>query len=145
MQRLNPSTLKAMLADGEELALVDLREELIFSQSHLLFARSVPLSRLELKFARLVPRRGTRIVLCDDADGLVERAANILARAGYTNLHALDGGVAAWAGAGCELFSGVNVPSKAFGEFVEHASATPSIAAGELERMLREGADLVVL
>ena len=62
-----------MLADGQELAIVDLREELIFSQSHLLFARSVPLSRLELKFARLVPRRGTRIVLCDDADGLVER------------------------------------------------------------------------
>src|SRR6516164_6120191 len=60
--------LRAMLADGQELAIVDLREELIFSQSHLLFARSVPLSRLELKFARLVPRRGTRIVLCDDAE-----------------------------------------------------------------------------
>ena len=134
-----------MLADGEELALIDLREELIFSQSHLLFARSVPLSRLELKFARLVPRRGTRIVLCDDADGLVERAAEILRRAGYTNLFHLDGGVAAWAAAGFELFSGVNVPSKAFGEFVEHASATPSIAADELDRLIRDGTDMVVL
>src|SRR5258707_9190426 len=134
-----------MLADGQELAIVDLREELIFSQGHLLFARSVPLSRLELKFARLVPRRGTRIVLCDDADGLVERAAHILARAGYTNLHALDGGVAAWAEAGFELFSGVNVPSKAFGEFIEHASATPSIDAAELERLMRERSDIVVL
>jgi hypothetical protein len=61
-----------MLADGEELALIDLREELIFSQNHLLWARSVPLSRLELRFARLVPRAGTRIVLCDDADGLAQ-------------------------------------------------------------------------
>src|SRR5215472_8115779 len=137
--------LKAMLADGQELAIVDLREELIFSQSHLLFARSVPLSRLELKFARLVPRRGTRIVLCDDADSLTERAADILARAGYTNLHALDGGVTAWAEAGFELFSGVNVPSKAFGEFIEHASATPSIDATELERLMRERSDIVVL
>src|SRR6516162_9964307 len=137
--------LRAMLADGQELAIVDLREELIFSQSHLLFARSVPLSRLELKFARLVPRRGTRIVLCDDADDLVERAADILARAGYTNLHALDGGVAAWAAAGFELFSGVNVPSKAFGEFIEHASTTPSIDAAELERLMRERSDIVVL
>src|SRR5215469_12929944 len=127
---VDAGALKAMLADGQELAIADLREELIFSQSHLLFARSVPLSRLELKFARLVPRRGTRIVLCDDADGLVERAADILTRAGYTNLYALDGGVAAWAAAGFELFSGVNVPSKAFGEFIEHASATPSIDAG---------------
>ena len=145
MQRLNPSTLKAMLADGEELALIDLREELIFSQNHLLFARSVPLSRLELTFAGLVPRRGTRIVLCDDADGLAQRAADILARAGYTDLHALDGGVAAWAQAGFELFSGVNVPSKAFGEFVEHASATPSISAQELEGLMRARSDVVVL
>src|SRR5215831_3368708 len=137
--------LKAMLADGQELAIVDLREELIFSQSHLLFARSVPLSRLELNFARLVPRRGTRIVLCDDGDGLVERAAEILARAGYTNLHALAGGVAGWAQAGLELFSGVNVPSKAFGEFVEHACATPSISAEELNGLIGSGTDMVVL
>ena len=137
--------LKAMLADGRELALIDVREELVFSQNHLLFARSVPLSRLELRFARLVPRRTTRIVLCDDADGTAERAAGILARAGYTDVAVLDGGVAAWAAAGFELFSGVNVPSKAFGEFVEHASATPSIAADELDRLIRAGTDMVVL
>ena len=103
------------------------------------------LSRLELRFARLVPRRTTRIVLCDDADGMAERAAGILARAGYTDVAVLDGGVAAWAAAGFELFSGVNVPSKAFGEFVEHASATPSIAADELDRLIRAGTDMVVL
>src|SRR5262245_1239461 len=137
--------LKAMLADGRELALIDVREELIFSQRHLLFARSVPLSRLELKFAALVPRRTTRIVLCDDADGLTGRAADVLGRAGYTDVSALDGGVAAWAAAGFELFSGVNVPSKAFGEFVEHASATPSIAADELDALIRGGTDMVVL
>ena len=142
---MDARALKAMLADGRELALIDVREELIFSQNHLLFARSVPLSRLELRFARLVPRRTTRIVLCDDADGMAERAAGILARAGYTDVAVLDGGVAAWAAAGFELFSGVNVPSKAFGEFVEHASATPSIAADELDRLIRAGTDMVVL
>ena len=134
-----------MLADGRELAMLDLREELIFSQSHLLFARSVPLSRLELKIAALVPRRATRIVLCDDADGLAERAADVLARFGYTNLSVLSGGVAAWGAAGFELFSGVNVPSKAFGEFVEHESGTPSIAADELADLMRDNADLVVV
>src|SRR5216684_4819311 len=140
---VDAGALKAMLADGQELAIVDLREELIFSQGHLLFARSVPLSRLELKFARLVPRPSTRIVLCDDADGLVERAAEILQRSGYGNLFHLDGGVAAWAAAGLVLFSGVNVPSKAFGEFVEHASATPGIAASELAALIRAAADMV--
>ena len=91
---LDPATVKAMLHDGRELALIDLREELIFSQSHLLWARSVPLSRLELRFAQLVPRKATRIVLCDGGDGAIERAAAILAAAGYTDISYLQGGVA---------------------------------------------------
>jgi rhodanese-related sulfurtransferase len=140
-----PLAVKAMLADGQELALIDLREELTFSQRHLLWARSVPLSRLELRFARLVPRLGTRIVLCDDGEGLVERATKILAHAGYTDLSYLDGGVTGWERAGLELFSGVNVPSKAFGEHVEHASGTPSISANELDALLRQGIDMVVV
>ena len=134
-----------MIGDGGELALVDVREELIFSQRHLLLARSIPLSRFELKFAQLVPRRTTRVVLCDDGDGAAGRATAILARNGYSDLAILDGGIEAWAAAGYELFSGVNVPSKAFGEYIEHESGTPSIAADELEQLLRDKADIVVL
>jgi rhodanese-related sulfurtransferase len=134
-----------MLGDGEELALIDLREELTFSKDHLLWARNVPLSRLELRFARLVPRLSTRIVLCDDNDGLVARAADVLTRAGYANLSYLDGGVAAWTKAGLVTFSGVHVPSKAFGEFIEHDSGTPSISADELNAMMRANTDMVVL
>jgi rhodanese-related sulfurtransferase len=142
---VSPHELKAMLGDGQELALLDVREELIFSRGHLLHARSLPVSRLELKLARLVPRRSTRIALCDDDDGLAVRAAEALARFGYTDVAVLAGGVPAWAAAGFELFSGINVPSKAFGEFVEHADGTPSIAPEELERLLKDGADLLVL
>jgi len=145
MRTVDPQTLKATLGDGVELALVDVREELIFSQRHLLWARSIPLSSLELNFTRLVPRRSTRIVLCDDDDGLAERATNILSAAGYTDIACLAGGVNAWAGAGYELFSGVNVPSKAFGEYIEHECGTPSIGADELHAMMRAGADMVVL
>jgi rhodanese-related sulfurtransferase len=142
---VSPHDLRDMIGGGGELALVDVREELIFSQKHLLLARSVPLSRFELKFRALVPRRATRIVLCDDNDGLAARAAAILSRNGYTDVSILSGGVAAWGAAGFELFSGVYVPSKAFGEYVEHTDGTPNIAAPELEQLIREGADLVVL
>jgi rhodanese-related sulfurtransferase len=142
---LTPAAVKAMLGDGGELALIDLREELIFSQNHLLWARNVPLSRLELIFARLVPRMTTRIVLLDDNDGLIERAAAILARAGYSDISYLDGGVTAWEKAGYVLFSGMHVPSKAFGEFVEHDNDTPSISATELDTLMRKGTDLKVL
>ena len=142
---LSPAALHAMLGDGQELAPIDLREELIFSRNHLLWARNVPLSRLELRFAALVPRKATRIVLIDDNDGLTQRAAAVLARVGYSDLSYLDGGNAAWAAAGFELFSGVHVPSKAFGEFIEHASGTPSVSAQELDALMRAGTDMVVL
>jgi rhodanese-related sulfurtransferase len=145
LRPLSPEAVKAALGDRGELALIDVREELTFSQNHLLWARSVPLSRLELRFARLVPRRSTRIILCDDGDGLVERAAEIIVRAGYSDVSYLHGGVAAWAKSGFVLFSGVHVPSKAFGEFVEHERGTPSISATELDSLMRSDADVVVL
>jgi rhodanese-related sulfurtransferase len=142
---LSAATVKSMLGDGAELALIDVREELIFSQNHLLWARNVPLSRLELRFARLVPRKGTRIVLCDDNDGLARRAAAVLSRAGYSDISFIDGGVAAWEKAGFVTFSGVHVPSKAFGEFVEHDSGTPSVSAQELNALMQSGTKMVVL
>jgi rhodanese-related sulfurtransferase len=145
LRGVSPRDVKAMLADAGELALLDMREELIFSRGHLLHARSLPLSRLELRIRAMVPRPATRIVLVDDDDGLAQRAAGVLARLGYTDVAILDGGIAAWTGAGFELFSGINVPSKAFGEFVEHADGTPNIGAEELEKLLRERADVVVL
>ena len=145
LRAVTPAAVKAMLGDGQELALIDVREELTFSQNHLLWARNVPLSRLELRFARLVPRKTTRIVLVDDDDGLAARAAAVLSRAGYSDLSCLDGGVAAWEQAGFVTFSGVHVPSKAFGEFVEHDSGTPSVSAQELDALMRNGTKMVVL
>jgi len=144
-QALRAMLLDGQNLDGQELALLDVREERTFSESHLLFARSVPLSRLELRIARLVPRKATRIVLVDDGDGLAVRAAQVLGSAGYSDVGILEGGNAAWRAAGFELFSGVNVPSKAFGEFVEHESGTPSISAQELHQLMQSGTDMVVL
>ncbi len=145
LRPLPATAVKAMLGDGQELALIDVREELTFSQNHLLWARNVPLSRLELRFARLVPRKTTRIVLCDDDDGLAERAAAVLSRAGYGDISVLDGGIIAWEQAGFVTFSGVHVPSKAFGEFVEHDSGTPSVSAQELDALMHSGTKMVVL
>jgi rhodanese-related sulfurtransferase len=130
------AALRSMLDDGEGLT---------FSASHLLHARSAPLSRLELRVPLLVPRRGTRIVLVDDGDGIAARAAAILSRYGYDNLSILQDGIGGWAVAGYELFSGVHVPSKAFGEAVEHTSHTPSIDPNELDRMMQAGDDFIIV
>ena len=57
----------------------------------------------------------------------------------------LENGIAGWRDAGFEIFSGVNVPSKAFGEFVEVNYETPRVTASELKRRMDAGEDLVVL
>jgi rhodanese-related sulfurtransferase len=146
---VTPAELKAMLragrSDGAELALLDVREEGRFAARHLLFAVPLPLSRLELRIRALVPRLGTRVVLVDDDDGLAARAADKLAAWGYTDVALLEGGNAAWQAAGYELFSGMNVPSKAFGEFVEHTYGTPSVAPEELAAMQAGPGKLVIL
>ena len=47
-----------MLRDGGEMALLDVREEGVFStKGHPLFANCLPLSRLELMIRDLVPRQ----------------------------------------------------------------------------------------
>ena len=137
--------LKAMLGDGRELALLDVREEGVFARRHALFACSLPLSRLELGIDARVPRRATRIVLCDDDDGLAQRAAAKLGHFGYGCVSVLAGGVEAWAAAGYEVFGGVNVPSKAFGEFVAHHAGTPHIDAAQLKAKLDAGEDMVIV
>jgi rhodanese-related sulfurtransferase len=145
-ETVTPQAVRAMLRDGGELALIDVREEGAFSeQGHPLFAVCVPLSRLELTFRELVPRPSTRIVLCDSDDGLAARAAGKLRQMGYGDVRIMAGGAAGWAAAGLELFTGVNVPSKAFGELVEHHCATPHIGAKELKQRLDAGTDILIV
>lgn len=147
IRRIDAGTLRAWLGDGRELALLDVREQGVHYQGHPFFACSLPLSRLELMVADLVPRRSVRAVLVDGGRGdtLAARAGEVLDRLGYDDLFVLDGGCAAWAESGGELFSGVNVPSKAFGEFVEHHFDTPRMPPDELRRLVDAGRKVVIL
>ena len=138
--------LKEILAGGEEVALLDVREQGVHYGGHPFFACSLPLSRLEMMVEDLVPRRGAPLVLLDGGnEGLAEKAQARLRELGYTDVSILEGGCVAWKASGGELFSGVNVPSKAFGEFVEHQYETPRIPAGELKKLIDEKKKLVIL
>lgn len=138
-------SLKLALKTGEELALIDPRKESVFGQLHLLLAVNIPLGRLEARINRLVPRMTTRIVLCDDGQGLSEQAALILSKQGYSWIEILAGGLSAWRSAGFELFSGMSVPGKGFGEWVAVTCGTPEISAEELQRNIAAEEDLIIL
>ncbi len=142
---ISPGVLQSALHDGREIALLDVREDGEFGEGHLLFATPLPYSRLELGIGALVPRKSARIVLCDSGDSDVAQcAAERLLAQGYTDISLLEGGTRGWEAAGHVLFKGVNVPSKLFGEMVEHAYNTPRITAGDLARMRENGEDFAL-
>jgi rhodanese-related sulfurtransferase len=144
IRRIDAQQLKVQLHDGEEIAVLDAREEGVFARRHLLLASCVPLSRLELLVDDLVPRRAVRVVWCDDGDGAALLAARRMAALGYQDVAVLDGGIAAWEAAGYRLYSGVHVPSKAFAEVVEHEAGTPWISASDLKALIDSGADIAI-
>ncbi|WP_420610975.1 rhodanese-like domain-containing protein [Candidatus Poriferisodalis sp.] len=131
--------------DGTELALIDAREPTEFTQRHLLYAASLPLSHVGLEVSARIPRLGTSVVICDDGGGEAAAVALELTVLGYSDTVVLDGGIDAWAAAGGELYSGINVPSKLFGELVEEHFDTPHVTATELAGWLADGRDLVVV
>jgi len=141
---VDASTVRAWLNDEAEIALLDVREAGQFGEGHPFFAVPLPYSRLEIDAPRLVPRPDTRIVLLDGGEhanneGVAVLAARRLGALGYTNVSVLRDGARGWLAAGYTLFKGVNLPSKTFGELVEHAYGTPHLPPEELAALIEEG------
>ena len=146
-RRLSASELRSWLRDGDELALLDAREQAAHAyEGHPLLAVSLPWNQVEHRAAELLPRKSARIVVFDGGDGvLAQRAAERLGRLGYGALHLLQGGVAGWRAAGYEVFTGTNVFSKVFGEVVEAVCSTPRISPAQLRHELAQQTDLLLI
>jgi rhodanese-related sulfurtransferase len=138
-------TLKAWLSQSSEIALLDVREHGQYGEGHLFFAAPLPYSQFELRLPTLLPNPAVRLVLCDGGDGVAERAAVRAEALGYRNIWVLRGGTGAWKSAGYTLYAGVNVPSKTFGELVEHERRTPVLTPQALDAMRKAGENLVIV
>lgn len=142
---LSPTDVRQALLDRREIALLDVREEEAHAQAHPLFAANLPASRVEIDAFAKLPRRDVPIVVLDDGEGEAEVAAQRLTALGYSAVHLLQGGLDGWRRSGGELFSDVNVPSKAFGEYVETNLHTPSLSAQEVKDLIDHDADIVIV
>ncbi|HKY83057.1 MAG TPA: rhodanese-like domain-containing protein [Sphingobium sp.] len=145
IQTATPQDIRRALLLGSEIALIDVREEHEFAQGHPLFAAQIPLRRIDEEARWRIPRLDTPVVVYDNGEGLARKAAVRLEALGYSDVRELDGGLSVWAAAGYELFEDVNSYSKAFGELVEHRRHTPSLAAEEVQALIREKADIAIL
>lgn len=145
-QSVDAKTLKQWLHGKTEIALFDVREHGQYGESHLFLATSVPYSRLEYEAARLAPRRSVRLVVYDEnGSGVSVKAAQALIQQGYQDIYVLSGGTQGWQAAGFNVFAGVNLPSKTFGELVEHQCHTPRVSAHDLVKMMSDQEDFIVL
>ncbi|MDB4974218.1 MAG: Rhodanese domain protein [Myxococcaceae bacterium] len=137
--------VRALLLTRREVAIIDLRTEADFATGHPLFAAQLTPAQLASEAPQRLPRRDVLVVLYDDGQGLVSAAEASLREQGYSQVYALEGGLAGWRAAGYELFQDVNSYSKAYGELVESRRHTPSLGAEELQALLEQNADIAIV
>ena len=91
MKTIDAKALRDWIEDGQELAILDAREEGEFGASHLFWAIPCPLSRAEIRAPALLPCRSTRVICVDDKNGLpgltlAEQLAALLEGIGCTDV-----------------------------------------------------------
>jgi rhodanese-related sulfurtransferase len=136
--------LAALMASETLHAVFDVRERGEFNAGQIGNATSLPRSQIEFRIAELVPDRRIPVAVYDEGEGRATLAAESLAALGYENVSILDGGLPAWQGLHLATVSGVNVPSKAFGEKVHHERMIPEVSPEEVQSLQERAAALMV-
>lgn len=147
MAAVTPEALKNHYSqEAGEIALLDVREYGEYGMAHPFHAVNVPYSRFEIELTQRVPRHDVPVVLLDQQDeGRARHCAELAQGLGYRNVQYLAGGLNAWQTSGYNVFSGVNVVSKTFGELVHERFHTPSISPTTLATWQAEGKPVMVI
>ncbi|MBY2925021.1 thiosulfate sulfurtransferase [Rhizobium leguminosarum] len=142
---ISPDTFRNWLADGEELAVFDIRDPAAVGYASPLFATNLPAEFVESEIGRFVPRTVVRTVLADGGDGAAALLAEKLGKAGWANVFALDGGIPAWTAKAEASLPTFDTPGVDFSLAVRDEKNTPVILAEELKRLRDAGEDVVVI
>lgn len=142
---LSCDTLAALMGSPELYAVLDVRERGEFNECQIWNATSLPRSQIEFRIAALVPDRSVPVIVYDEGGARAALAAATLLTLGYERVAILDGGLDAWKSQGRAVVSGVNVPSKAFGERVHHQRNVPDLTPEDLKALMDRSADLIIL
>lgn len=95
MKQLAPTELKARLAAGDKLQLLDVREEWEFQTAHIEGSILIPMGQVASRIAELDSAAET-MVICHHG-GRSMQVAGLLEQLGFPNVINLAGGVDAWA------------------------------------------------
>ena len=119
-KKISCKSAKEIIHSRVECALLDIREHGQYGEGHPFLSVNCPYSDFEQSVARLIPNTKVPVILMDNADGIAEKAADLINTMGYSAVSIMDGGAPAWSKEGYTLYKGVNLPSKTLGEVIEH-------------------------
>ena len=105
---LGPAELRQLIAAGEPLQLVDVREAPEFAAARLAGARLIPLGEIEKRAVEL--DRSRPLVLICRSGKRSGQAREKLAQLGFNNLACLSGGLTAWEAAGLPVAKDERAP-----------------------------------
>jgi rhodanese-related sulfurtransferase len=137
--------LGRLMESKERFAVFDVRERGEYNQCQIPNATSLPRSQIEFRIAQLVPDPKVRLIVHDEGGARAPLARSTLVRLGYQDVAILGGGLSAWQSQGRPTVSGVNVPSKAFGERVHHERNVPDLAPEELKALQDRSTNMIIL
>lgn len=99
---LGVDELKRRLDAGDDLLVLDVRTgaDFVGEQGHIAGATNVPLELLESRLAALAAERNRPIAIVCRTDRRSAKAAALLSRRGFADVHVVEGGMTAWLGNG---------------------------------------------
>ena len=92
-----------LLINRSKATIVDVRDAKEFAEGHLPEAKNIPLADLDKRIGELDKFKSKSVVVVCKSGARASAAAAKLAKAGFTDVVNLDGGVAAWQKAGLPL------------------------------------------
>ncbi len=145
IKQISPNDTAELMASNGLFAVFDVRERGEYNDGQVPQATSLPRSQIEFRIDALMPNRKIPMVVYDEGGSRAELAANTMADLGYQDVAVMRGGLGAWEKEQRQTVSGVNVPSKAFGERVHHERAVPDLLPEELKSLLDGNSDLTIV
>lgn len=142
---IDSTTFRQWLADGEELAVLDIRDSATVGYASPLFATNLPAAQVEAEIDRFIPRKSVRTVLADDGSDSAEQLVERLAQRGRSQLFALAGGIPEWTRDGLEGLPTFDTPGVDFSRAIRDEKGTPVITVEKLAALRGKKADVIVL
>jgi rhodanese-related sulfurtransferase len=99
-------TEATLLINREDAQIVDVREPDEYASGHLPESRNFPLARLEERAGEIAKSKDTPLIVVCQSGTRSEGGCKTLEKLGYTKVHNLGGGIAAWRTAGLPLKKG---------------------------------------